>query len=165
MDGAKPPQAGSTESLMFPAESKELFYHKKCKFTFQGVDQTLRRPLAVFLSEIAVEDRTTSKISGQFQKAKLRLRRLFSLQPKVQHYSAPASLRVTSLCGVGCLRNFVRNKAFLISRRHPEHARIVAPMATHCSHLRARRSFAEVVVATRRGMEQNRDLFAGRGVS
>ena len=26
--GAKPPQAGSTESLMFLAESKELFYHK-----------------------------------------------------------------------------------------------------------------------------------------
>ena len=25
---AKPPQAGSTESLMFLAESKELFYHK-----------------------------------------------------------------------------------------------------------------------------------------
>ena len=101
----------------FFAFGRELFYHKKCKFTFQGVDQTLRRPLAVLLSEIAVEDRTTSKISGQFQKAKLRLRRLFSLQPKVQHYSAPASLRVTSLCGVGCLRNFVRNKAFLIPSR------------------------------------------------
>ena len=43
-----------------------------------------------------MEDRTTSKISGQFQKAKLRLRRLFSLQPKVQHYSTPASLRVTN---------------------------------------------------------------------
>ena len=37
-----------------------------------------------------------SKDNGQFQKAKLRLRRLFSLQPKVQHYSTPASLRVTS---------------------------------------------------------------------
>ena len=82
-----------------------------------------------------------SKDNGQFQKAKLRLRRLFSLQPKVQHYSTPASLRVTSLCGVGCLRNFVRNKAFLISRRHSEHARIVVPVATYCSHLRARRSF------------------------
>ncbi len=168
--------------------------------------------------EIAVEDRTTSKISGQFQKAKLRLRRLFSLQPKVQHYSAPASLRVTKsafslwlmrrfasptsktakavfvgfcsiprdqpagLVCVGChlyvgldvyvtlLRNFVRNKAFLIpSRRrafvlcvvlfrrrqkrqavfgtvtatcHPEHARVVVDVATHYSHLRARRSFA-----------------------
>ena len=26
---------------------------------------------------------------------------------------------------------------------HPEHARIVSPVATYCSHLRARRSFAE----------------------
>ena len=57
---------------MYLFEAKELFYHKGCKFTCVGVDQTLRRPLAVLLSEIAVEDRTTSKISGQFQKAKLR---------------------------------------------------------------------------------------------
>ena len=87
---------------MYLTKSKELFYHKGCKFAFVGVDQTLRRPLAVLLSEIAVEDRTASKISGQFQKAKLRLRRLFLLQPKVQHYSAPASLRVTTGDGVWC---------------------------------------------------------------
>ena len=47
--GAKPPQAGSHRSLMYLFEAKELFYHKGCKFTFQGVDQTLRRPLAVLL--------------------------------------------------------------------------------------------------------------------
>ena len=41
----KPPQAGSTESLMFPAKGKELFYHKGCKFAYVGVDQTRRRPL------------------------------------------------------------------------------------------------------------------------
>ena len=120
---------------------KELFYHKGCKFTFQGVDQTLRRPLTVLLFRNCCKRNCISKDNGQFQKAKLRLRRLFLLQPKVQHYSAPAPLRVTSLCGVGCLRNFVRNKAFLISRRHPEHARIVSPVATYCSHFRARRSF------------------------
>ena len=47
--GAKPPQAGSTESLMFLAEAKELFHHKGCKFTCVEVDQTSRRPLAVLL--------------------------------------------------------------------------------------------------------------------
>ncbi|MBQ9793592.1 MAG: hypothetical protein IJW34_01485, partial [Clostridia bacterium] len=61
MDGAKPPQAGSHKSLMYPAESKELFYHKKCKFAFQGVDQTSRRPLAVLLFEIAVKGTTYPK--------------------------------------------------------------------------------------------------------
>ena len=66
--GAKPPQAGSHKSLMFPAESKELFYHKKCKFTFQGVDQTLRRPLAVLLFEIAVKETTYPKTMGNFKK-------------------------------------------------------------------------------------------------
>ena len=71
-DGAKPPQAGSTENLMYLAKSKELFYHKGCKFALVGVDQTLRRPLAVLLSEIAVEDKAAPKTSGQFRKAKLR---------------------------------------------------------------------------------------------
>ena len=93
--GAKPPQAGSHKSLMFPAKGKELFYHKGCKFTFQGVDQTLRRPLAVLLFRNCCGRNCVSKDMGQFQKAKLRLRRLFSLQPKVQHYSTPAPLRVT----------------------------------------------------------------------
>ena len=43
----KAPQAGSHKSLMFPAKGKELFYHKGCKFTFQGVDQTRRRSLTL----------------------------------------------------------------------------------------------------------------------
>ena len=34
--GAKPPQAGSTESLMFLFWGKELFYHKGCKVAFVG---------------------------------------------------------------------------------------------------------------------------------
>ena len=91
----KPPQAGSHKSLMYLAKSKELFCYKGCKFAIVGVDQTLRRPLTVLLLEIAVEDRTTSKISGQFQKAKLRLRRLFLLRFKTHHRPTPAPLRVT----------------------------------------------------------------------
>ena len=66
--GAKPPQAGSTESLMYLAESKELFYHKGCKFTRVGVDQTLRRPLAVLLFEIAVKGTAYPKTTGNFKK-------------------------------------------------------------------------------------------------
>ena len=66
--GAKPPQAGSHKSLMFPTKGKELFYHKKCKFTFQGVDQTLRRPLAVLLFEIAVKGTAYPKTMGNFKK-------------------------------------------------------------------------------------------------
>ena len=80
---------------MYLAKSKELFCYKGCKFAFVGVDQTLRRPLTVLLFEIAVEDRTTSKILGQFQKAKLRLRRLFLLRFKTHHRPTPAPLRVT----------------------------------------------------------------------
>ena len=68
MDGAKPPQAGSHKSLMFLFEAKELFYHKGCKFTFQGVDQTLRRPLAVLLFEIAVKGTAYPKTMGNFKK-------------------------------------------------------------------------------------------------
>ena len=41
----KAPQAGSTESLMNLFVTKEMFYHNGCKFTYVGVDQTLRRPL------------------------------------------------------------------------------------------------------------------------
>ena len=47
--GAKPPQAGSTESLIYLSEAKELFHQKECKFAYVGVDQTRRRPLAVSL--------------------------------------------------------------------------------------------------------------------
>lgn len=43
----KPPQAGSTESLMFLFGGKELFYQKGCKFAYVGVDQTRRRSLAL----------------------------------------------------------------------------------------------------------------------
>ncbi len=68
VDGAKPPQAGSHKSLMYLSVTKELFYHKGCKFTFQGVDQTLRRPLAVLLFEIAVKGTAYPKTTGNFKK-------------------------------------------------------------------------------------------------
>ena len=66
--GAKPPQAGSHKSLMYLFEAKELFCHKGCKFAFQGVDQTLRRPLAVLLFEIAVKGTAYPKTMGNFKK-------------------------------------------------------------------------------------------------
>jgi hypothetical protein len=66
--GAKPPQAGSTESLMFLSVTQELFHHNGCKFTYVGVDQTLRRPLAVLLFEIAVKGTTYPKTQGNFKK-------------------------------------------------------------------------------------------------
>ena len=150
---------------MFPAESKELFYHKKCKFAFVGVDQTLRRPLAVLLFRNCCKRNYVSKDNGQFQKAKLRRARKYTVLHS-RNGSIPRLLRVTKsaqcfwfkrgvamptsktakavfvgfcsiprgqpvgLVCVGChlyvgldvyvtlLRNFVRNKAFLISRRH-----------------------------------------------
>ena len=43
----KPPQAGSHKSLMYLAESEELFYHKECKFAYVEVDQTSRRSLLI----------------------------------------------------------------------------------------------------------------------
>ena len=137
-------------------DGRNLFCRRGCKCAIVGVDQTSRRPLAVLLFRNCCKRNCISKDNGQFQKAKLRLRRLFSLQPKVQHYSTPASLRVTSLCGVGCLRNFVRNKAFLISRRHPERSR-----GEGCKDRKERktprrsRSFAEKKRRLRRS-EQNR---------
>ena len=112
--GAKPPQAGSHKSLMFLFEAKELFYYKGCNFTFQGVDQTLRRPLAVLLFRNCCKRNCISKDNGQFQKAKLRRARRCIAVCSRNKYD-PRLLRVTSLCGVGCLRNFVGNKAFLIS--------------------------------------------------
>jgi hypothetical protein len=80
---------------MYPAESKELFYHNECKFTCVGVDQTLRRPLAVLLFRNCCKRNYVSKDTGQFQKAKLRLRRLFLLRFKTHHRPTPAPLRVT----------------------------------------------------------------------
>ena len=53
---------------MYLTESEELFYHKGCNFTFVGVDQTLRRPLAVLLFEIAVKETTYTKTMGNFKK-------------------------------------------------------------------------------------------------
>ena len=53
---------------MFLTESKELFYYKECKFAYVGVDQTLRRPLAVLLFEIAVKGTTYPKTMGNFKK-------------------------------------------------------------------------------------------------
>ena len=47
---------------------KELFYYKGCKLTFQGVDQTSRRPLAVSLFEIAVKGTAYPKTQGNFKK-------------------------------------------------------------------------------------------------
>ena len=66
--GAKPPQAGSHKSLMYPSEAKELFHHKGCKFAYVGVDHTLRRPLAVLLFEIAVKETAYPKTMGNFKK-------------------------------------------------------------------------------------------------
>ena len=79
---------------------KELFYHKGCKFAFVGVDQTLRRPLAVLLSEIAVEDKAASKTSGQFRKAKLRRGRGSTAVILSSVGRPPALLRVTKNEGV-----------------------------------------------------------------
>jgi hypothetical protein len=41
----KAPQAGSTESLIYPVKGKELFIEKGRNFTHVGVDQTFRRSL------------------------------------------------------------------------------------------------------------------------
>ena len=49
-----------------------LRYEKDVSLRPKGLDLNVTRPLAVSLSEIAVEDKTASKISGQFRKAKLR---------------------------------------------------------------------------------------------
>ena len=94
MDGAKPPQAGSHKSLMFLTESKELFYHKKCKFAFQGVDQIRRRPLAVLLFRNCCKRNYVSKDKGQFQKAKLRRARKYTVLHSRNDYD-PRLLRVT----------------------------------------------------------------------
>ena len=98
VDGAKPPQAGSHKSLMFLTESKELFYHKGCKFTFQGVDQTLRRPLTVLLFRNCCKKNCISKDNGQFQKAKLRRARRYPVLHSRNYYD-PRVLRMT--VGVG----------------------------------------------------------------
>ena len=79
---------------MYPSEAKELFYHKGCKFTFQGVDQTLRRPLTVLLFRNCCKRNYVSKDNGQFQKAKLRRARRCSRVWSLCS-SIPRLLRVT----------------------------------------------------------------------
>ena len=64
----KAPQAGSHKSLMYLSEAKELLYHNGCKFTYVGVDQIRRRPLAVLLFEIAVKGTAYPKTTGNFKK-------------------------------------------------------------------------------------------------
>ena len=101
--GAKPPQAGSHKSLMYLSVMKELFYHNGCKFTYVGVDQIRRRPLAVLLFRNCCKRNCISKDNGQFQKAKLRRARRCS---RVWSHcgSVPRLLRVTkSANGFGCM--------------------------------------------------------------
>ena len=93
--GAKPPQAGSHKSLMYLTKGKELFYHKGCKFTFQGVDQTSRRPLTVLLFRNCCKRNCISKDNGQFQKAKLRRARKYTVLHS-RNGSIPRLLRVTN---------------------------------------------------------------------
>ena len=91
----KPPQAGSHKSLMYLFGGKELFYHRGCKFIFQGVDQIRRRPLTVLLFRNCCKRNSVSKDNGQFQKAKLRRARSCS---RVWSHcgSVPRLLRVTT---------------------------------------------------------------------
>ena len=79
---------------MFPSEGKGLFCHKKCKFTFQRVDQTRRRPLAVLLFRNCCKRNCMSKDNGQFQKAKLRRARKYTVLHS-RNGSIPRLLRVT----------------------------------------------------------------------
>ena len=113
---------------MFPAEIKELFYHKEGKFTCVGVDQTSRRslrgampplifsvrpslttkistrrirgllrmtvPLAVLLFRNCCKRNCISKDNGQFQKAKLRRARRYTVLHSRNYYD-PRVLRMT----------------------------------------------------------------------
>ena len=69
-----------------------LRYEKDVSLRPKGLDLNVTRPLAVSLSEIAVEDKTASKISGQFRKAKLRLRRLLGalVNPAAYYHACSA---------------------------------------------------------------------------
>ena len=71
---------------MYLFEVKELFCHKGCKFTFQGVDQTLRRPLAVLLFEIAVKGTAYPKTMGNFKKQN------FDARGDVLYYTAVTTM-------------------------------------------------------------------------
>ena len=107
----KPPQAGSHKSLMYFFEAKELFYHNGCKFTCVGVDQTLRRPLAVLLFRNCCKRNCISKDNGQFQKAKLRRARRRS---RVWSHCSliPRLLRVTKSADslIPCITSYRRRQ-------------------------------------------------------
>ena len=72
-----------------------LRYEKDVSLHPKGLDLNVTRPLAVLLSEIAVEDKTASKISGQFRKAKLRRGRGSTAVILSNVRCPPALLRVT----------------------------------------------------------------------
>ena len=72
-----------------------LRYEKDVSLRPKGLDLNVTRPLAVSLSEIAVEDKTASKISGQFRKAKLRRGRGSTAVILSSVRCPPALLRVT----------------------------------------------------------------------
>ena len=72
-----------------------LRYEKDVSLRPKGLDLIVTRPLAVSLSEIAVEDKTASKISGQFRKAKLRRGRGSTAVILSSVRCPPALLRVT----------------------------------------------------------------------
>ena len=99
--GAKPPQAGSHKSLMYLFRNERTVFHKGCKFTFQGVDQTSRRPLAVLLFRNCRKRNYVSKDTGQFQKAKLRRARRYTIFHSRNKYD-PRLLRVTK-SAYGCI--------------------------------------------------------------
>ena len=79
---------------------KELFYCKGCKFTFQGVDQTRRRPLTVLLLEIAVKETAYPKTMGNFKK---------------QNFDVPTR-RVGMLRGDKRTQRFQRQRVILSTR-------------------------------------------------
>ena len=78
-----------------------LRYEKDVSLRPKGLDLNVTRPLAVSLSEIAVEDKTASKISGQFRKAKLRRGRGSTAAILSSVRCPPALLRVTKSAN-GC---------------------------------------------------------------
>ena len=82
-----------------------LRYEKDVSLRPKGLDLNVTRPLAVSLSEIAVEDKTASKISGQFRKAKLRRGRGSTAAILSSVRCPPALLRVTCRGGVCAFRS------------------------------------------------------------
>ena len=79
---------------MFLSKGKELFYYKGCKFTYVRVDQTRRSPLTVLLFRNCCKRNCISKDNWQFQKAKLRRARRYTVLHSRNYYD-PRLLRVT----------------------------------------------------------------------